>query len=124
MQNQRKVATMKRYLGCVIITTLLAGCTSAGTLRNAEPTAVYAGDSTAEDVLSCVSNAWSAKQLPMSTEPVFGGTSIQLQETTDGPIVALVDITPSGSHTLAKYYSRFTYDDTWYYTQVKECMNK
>jgi len=114
---------MKRYLGCVIVISLLAGCTSAGTLRNETPTAVYAGDSTAEDVLSCISNAWSAKQLPMSTEYVFGGTSIQLQEKVDGPIVALVDVTPSGAHTLAKYYSRFTYDDRWYYTQVKNCMN-
>lgn len=115
---------MKRYLGCVMIMTLLAGCSSAGTLRNGTPTAVYAGDATAEDVLSCISGAWSAKQLPMSTESVFGGTSIQLQEKVDGPIVALVDVTPSGSHTLAKYYSRFTYDDRWYYMQVKDCMDK
>ena len=124
MQNQRKAIDMTRTMGCVIIIALLSGCTSAGSLRNAAPTAVYAGDAAAEDVLSCVSNAWSAKQLPMSTEEVFGGTSIQLQEKTDGPIVALVDITPSGAHTLAKYYSRFSYDDTWYFTQVKNCMNK
>lgn len=115
---------MKRTMGCVVIIALLSGCTSAGSLRNAAPTAVYAGDATAEDVLSCISNAWSAKQLPMSTEYVFGGTSIQLQEKADGPIVALVDVMPSGGHTLAKYYSRFTYDDTWYFTQVKNCMDK
>jgi hypothetical protein len=124
MRNQRKEIIMKRTMGCVIVIALLSGCTSAGSLRNAPPTAVYAGDATAEDVLSCISNAWSAKQLPMSTEYVFGGTSIQLQEKTDGPIVALVDVTPSGGHTLAKYYSRFSYDDTWYYTQVKSCMDK
>jgi hypothetical protein len=124
MRNHRKEITMKQTMGCVIAITLLSGCTSAGSLRNAAPTAVYAGDATAEDVLSCVSNAWSAKQLPMSTEAVFGGTSIQLQEKANGPIVALVDITPSGGHTLAKYYSRFVYDDTWYYTQVKSCMDK
>jgi hypothetical protein len=124
MQNQWKKISMKRTMGCVVIIALLSGCTSAGSLRNAAPTAVYAGDATAEDVLSCISNAWSAKQLPMSTEYVFGGTSIQLQQKVDGPIVALVDVTPSGAHTLAKYYSRFTYDDTWYYTQVKICMDK
>jgi hypothetical protein len=124
MRNQRKEISMKRTIGGVLIIALLSGCTSAGSLRNAAPTAVYAGDATAGDVLSCVSNAWSAKQLPMSTEAVFGGTSIQLQEKADGPIVALVDVTPSGARTLAKYYSRFSYDDTWYYTQVKNCMDK
>src|ERR1700727_3264131 len=84
MRNQWKEITMKRTMGCVIIIALLSGCTSAGSLRNAAPTAVYAGDATAEDALSCISNAWSAKQLPMSTGNVFGGTSIQLQEKTDG----------------------------------------
>ncbi|HZX70379.1 MAG TPA: hypothetical protein VFE77_06125 [Rhodanobacter sp.] len=113
---------MKRYLACVIAATLLSGCSSAGTLRNTAPTAVYVGDNTAEAVATCISNAWSAKQLQMTTVPVFGGTSIQLQESADGPIVALVDITPTGSHTTAKYYSRFSYDDTWFFKQVQNCM--
>lgn len=113
---------MKRHMACVISLTLLSGCSSVAKLRDSTPTAAYLGSNSVEDVVACVTGAWSAKPLRMTTAQMFGGTSIQLQDNAGGPIVALVDIKAVGANTTAKYYSQLPYDDTWYFEQVKHCM--
>ena len=113
---------MKIYLVCATLLLTLAACTSAGTLRNGTPTAVYAGSSSAGDVASCVSAAWATKHYQISTEPLVSGTSLQLRATDNGPILALVDIVPVGEKTVATYYSRMPDDDSWFFKEVKGCM--
>jgi uncharacterized protein YceK len=113
---------MKKYLACVAIATLLAGCSSAGTLRDSRPTAEYVSDGAVEAVAGCVSNAWSTKPVHVTTNELYSGTTVSIQQAEGGPFVALVDIKPVGATTIAKYYSQFTTDDTWYFTQVKNCM--
>jgi hypothetical protein len=123
MQNHHKSRSMKRYLTCAPLLIALSACSSAGSLRDTIPTAVYVGTSSVADVVSCVSTAWATKGADIDTVPFIGGTSLQIQKTDDSPILALVDITAgSGGRTIAKYYSRMTDDDTWFFQQVKSCM--
>jgi hypothetical protein len=109
------------FLGAVLLIALTS-CSSAGNLRNGAPTAAYDGSSSVSDVSSCVASAWAAKPLEIATVPLISGTSLQLHETDDSPVLALVDIVPVGDHTTAKYYSRMPDDDSWFFKQVKECM--
>lgn len=113
---------MRIYLVCATLVLALSACTSAGTLRNGTPMAVYAGSSSAGDVASCVSVAWATKNYQISTEPLISGTSLQLRATDSGPVLALVDIAPVGAKTVAKYYSRMPDDDTWFFKELKGCM--
>ncbi|MBB6244013.1 hypothetical protein HDE79_003488 [Rhodanobacter sp. MP1X3] len=114
---------MKRYMAGIIAVTLLSACSSAGKLRDTVPTAVYVGSSSASDVISCVSNAWATKHFQIDTVPLPSGTSLQLRENDSGPVLALVDVTPTaGGTTTAKYYSQMPDDDTWFFQQVKSCM--
>ena len=113
---------MGRYVVGLAVICSLAACSSAGNLRNDAPTAAYTGTRSVSDVVSCVSSAWATKRFKVSNVPLVSGTSLQLQETDGSPILALVDITPVGDHTTAKYHSRMPDDDTWFFKQVKECM--
>lgn len=109
----------------VLLATLilaLTACSSVGSLRNAAPTATYASSESAADVVSCVSDAWSRGKLQVGATGTVNGTSIELQQTDDGPVLALVDIKASGERTIAIYYSNLPYDDSWYFQQIKQCM--
>lgn len=113
---------MKHSLALAAGALLLAGCTSVETLRDSTPTAVYDGSASVEDVAACVAQAWSTKPIQVKTSQLFGGTSIQLQKDSGGPILAVADIKAVGPRTVAKYYSRFPDDDSWYFQQIKQCM--
>ena len=105
-----------------VTATLLAGCSSVGSLRNSTPTAVYKGDGAVGDVASCVTDAWSTKSLDVEGDVQYTGTTIELRQSKDSPVIALVDIRPVGATTVAKYYSNFPTDDTWYFERVRDCM--
>ncbi|TCI10510.1 hypothetical protein EZM97_16710 [Dyella soli] len=111
-----------RYLACAIAATALAGCSSALSLRDSTPTAVYQGDGSAEEVASCVSDAWATKPVKVTMNQQYTGTTIQLQQTEGGPVVALVDVKPVGATVVAKYYSNFQEDDSWYFERVRDCV--
>jgi uncharacterized protein YceK len=117
----KEVVPMKRMMAFAALTTLLAGCTSAVTLRSSKPTAVYEGEGSAEDIATCVNAAWSTKPVKLSMNVLYSGTTIEIRQTDDGPIVALVDIKPVGPRTIATYYSQFPSDDTWYFNQIEDC---
>lgn len=121
--NPTEEVTMKKYLACAAVATVLAGCTSAQSLRDSTPTATYAGQGSAEAVATCVSNAWAAKPVNLQTIVLYSGTTIEIRQTQDGPVMALVDIKPVGAHTTAKYYSHFPDDDSWFFDHVETCMN-
>jgi uncharacterized protein YceK len=113
---------MNRSLALAAGALLLAGCSSVGSLRDSTPTAIYVGTASVEDVAGCVSQAWSTKPIQVKTVDLFGGTSIQLQKDSGGPVLAVADIKAVGPKTVAKYFSRFPDDDTWYFQQIKDCM--
>lgn len=115
---------MKRYVVLALTVTLLAGCASAGSLRNSKPTASYAGPGSAADIASCISGAWASKPVHLESYVLYTGTTIEIHQTENGPAVALVDIKPVSDHTVATYYSNFDEDDTWYFQQVQECVDK
>ncbi|MFC4526168.1 hypothetical protein ISN76_19925 [Dyella halodurans] len=114
---------MKNYFACAVIATLLAGCTNALSLRDSAPTATYAGSGSAEAVADCVVNAWSAKSLSLQRIVLYSGTTIEIRETEKSPVIALVDIKPVGENTIAKYYSNFPTDDSWFFDHIETCMN-
>lgn len=122
MRNHRQAIAVKKYVASIAAAISLAACSSAGNLRNDAPTAAYRGTSSVGDVASCVSSAWATKPFKIANVPLVSGTSLQLRQTDSSPVLALVDITPVGDHTTAKYYSRMPDDDTWFFKQVKECM--
>jgi len=115
---------MKRYVVLAIAATLLAGCSSAGGLRNSKPTASYAGPGSAGDIASCISGVWGTKPVHLESYVLYTGTTIEIHQTENGPAIALVDIKPVSDHTVATYYSNFDEDDTWYFQQVQECVDK
>lgn len=112
---------MKHALLSAVVVLALSACSSVGSLRNSVPTATYASSDSASDVVSCVSDAWSRGKLEVSAVDTVDGTSIQLQQKEDGPVLALVDIKPSGARTIAIYYSHLPYDDSWYFQQIRQC---
>ncbi len=114
---------MKKYLACAVIATLLTGCTNVLSLRDSAPTATYAGIGSAEAVADCVVNAWSEKSLSLQRIVLYSGTTIEIRETANSPVIALVDIKPVGANTIAKYYSHFPTDDSWFFDHVETCMN-
>jgi hypothetical protein len=114
---------MKKYFACAAIATLLVGCTSALSLRDSAPTASYAGNGSAEAVADCVVNAWSAKSLDLQRIVLYSGTTIEIREKAGSPVIALVDIKPVGAETIARYYSHFPTDDSWFFDHIETCMN-
>ena len=48
---------MKRLVLLAMTATLLAACSSSGSLRNTKPTAAYAGPGSVGDIASCISGA-------------------------------------------------------------------
>lgn len=114
---------MKRTVVLAMAVTLLAGCASAGSLRNSKPTASYAGAGSAADIASCVANAWGTKPVHLESYVLYTGTTIEIHKTENGPAVALVDIKPVSDRTVATYYSNFDEDDTWYFEQVERCVD-
>lgn len=115
---------MKPYVLLALTATLLAGCASSGSLRNTKPTASYSGPGSAENIATCVSGAWASKPVHLQSYVLYTGTTIEIHQTEDGPTVALVDIKPVGDHTVATYYSNFKEDDSWYFQQVEDCVDK
>lgn len=115
---------MKRQAACLIVAALVAGCSSAGKLRDLPPTAVFVSSESRSDVVNCINKAWSQKPLPFDAVPYTGGDSIQLRETADGPIAALVDVTATGDHTTLRYYSETFTEDAWYVDQIKTCVKQ
>ncbi|WP_430391903.1 hypothetical protein [Dyella sp. 20L07] len=114
---------MKRYVAFATLVTLLAGCSSAGSLRNSKPTASYAGSGSVGDIASCISGAWAEKPVHLSSYELYTGTTIEIHQTENGPSVALVDIKAVSDRTVATYYSNFNEDDTWYFQQVERCVD-
>jgi len=112
---------MKRQVTCLIAATLVAGCSSAGKLRDLPPTAVFVSSESRSDVVNCINTAWSQKSLPFDVVPYTGGDSIQLRETAGGPVAALVDVTATSDHTTLRYYSETFTQDAWYVDQIKVC---
>jgi hypothetical protein len=121
--NPTEEVTMKKYFACAAIATLFAGCSSALSLRDSAPTATYAGNGSAEAVADCVVNAWSEKSLNLQRIVLYSGTTVEIRETADSPVIALVDIKPVGANTIAKYFSHFPTDDSWFFDHVETCMN-
>lgn len=113
MQNHRQAKAIEKYSACVAMTMSLAACSSAGNVRNSASTPAYTETDGVSDVASCVSSGWATKPLKIAEVALVSGTSLQLQETDNSPILALVDITSVGDHTITKYYSRMQDDDTW-----------
>ena len=75
-----------------------------------------------DEVVACVSGSWSKRSAQMGVVPMFGGTSIQLRDGADGPMVALVDIVATGPTTTAKYHAKAG-QDAWFSEQVMDCMH-
>jgi hypothetical protein len=115
---------MKHRLVCLIAATLIAGCSSAGKLRDIPPTAVFVSSQSRSDIVNCINQAWSQKPLPIDAVPYTGGDSIQLRETAGGPVAALVDVTATSDHTTIRYYSETFTEDAWYVDQIKTCINQ
>ncbi len=113
---------MKRYVLLAMTATLLAACSSTGSLRNSKPTASYAGAGSVGDIASCISGAWSSKPVHLESYVLYTGTTIEIHQTENGPAVALVDIKPVSDRTVATYDSNFDEDDTWYFEQVQHCV--
>lgn len=113
---------MKRHVALAVAVTLLAGCASAGSLRNSKPTASYAGAGSVADIASCISGAWGSKPVHLESYVLYTGTTIEIHKTPDAPTIALVDIKPVSDRTVATYYSNFDEDDTWYFQQVERCV--
>ncbi|WP_077444428.1 hypothetical protein [Rhodanobacter sp. C05] len=113
---------MKRYLACIAVVGLLSACTDAQSLRDSAPSGYYVADRSVDEVVACVSGSWSKRSAHMAVVPMFGGTSIQLRDGADGPMVALVDIVATGPTTTAKYHSNAG-QDVWFSEQVMDCMH-
>ena len=113
---------MKRYVALATLVTLLAGCSSAGSLRNSKPTAAYEGRGSVGDIASCVSDAWSHKPVHLQSYQLYTGTTIEIHQTENGPSIALVDIKPVSDRTVATYYSNFNEDDSFYFQEVERCV--
>ena len=114
---------MKPYVALAALMTLLAGCSSAGSLRNSKPTAVYEGRGSVGDIASCITNAWSSKPVHLAAYQLYTGTTIEIHQTENGPTVALVDIKPVSDRTVATYYSAFNEDDSWYFQEIEHCID-
>lgn len=114
---------MKRHVALALAVTLLAGCASAGSLRNSKPTASYAGYGSVADIASCISGTWSSKPVHLESYMLYTGTTIEIHQTEDGPAIALVDIKPVSDRTVATYYSNFKDDDSWYFQEVERCVD-
>ncbi|RDI99009.1 hypothetical protein DVT68_10980 [Dyella solisilvae] len=106
-----------------MVATLMAGCSSVGSLRNSKPTAAYEGSGSVGDIASCISGAWGSKPVHLVSYQEYTGTSIEIHQTEDGPAVALVDIKPVSARTVATYYSNFDEDDSWYFQEVERCVD-
>ncbi len=113
---------MKRHLACATVIGLLSACTQQQSLRNTAATGYYVSSETVEDASNCVSGRWSGKSTELSVVPLAGGTSIELWDGANGPLLALVDILATGATTTAKYYSKSGHD-SWYSDQVMDCMH-
>jgi dolichyl-phosphate-mannose--protein O-mannosyl transferase len=114
---------MKRVAVLAVFATLLASCSTAGSLRNGKPTAAYQGSGSVQDIASCISEAWSSKPVHLKSYVLYTGTTIEIHKTETGPALALVDIKPVSDRTVATYYSAFDEDDTWYFQEIEHCMN-
>lgn len=114
---------MKRYVALATMVTLLAGCASAGSLRNSKPTAAYAGRGSVSDIASCVADAWGHKPVHLESYQLYTGTTIEIHLTEKSPTVALVDIKPVSDRTVATYYSNFNEDDSFYFQEVERCVD-
>jgi uncharacterized protein YceK len=114
---------MKRYVALAVLATLMAGCSSVGSLRNSKPTASYAGSGSVGDIASCISGSWASKPVHLESYQLYTGTTIEIHKTEDGPAVALVDIKPVSDRTVATYYSNFDEDDSWYFQEVERCVD-
>jgi hypothetical protein len=121
-ENLRTPMIMKRYLTCIAVVGLLSACTQVQSLRDSPATGYYVGDRSVDEVVACVSGSWSKRSAQMGVVPMFGGTSIQLRDGADGPMVALVDIVATGPTTTAKYYAKAG-QDAWFSEQVMDCMH-
>ncbi|WP_114240188.1 hypothetical protein [Dyella sp. C9] len=115
---------MKRYVALATLVTLMAGCSSQGSLRNSKPTAVYEGRGAVADIATCISGAWGSKHIFLQGSVLYTGTTIEIHQTEDGPAVALVDIKPVSDRTVATYYSNFDEDDSWYFHEVERCVDE
>lgn len=113
---------MKRHAAVTLLVMLLAGCSTAGGLRNSQPTAMYRGSGSVKDIAECVGNAWSQKPVHLVTNVLYTGTTIEIHLTENAPVVALVDIKPVSDTTVASYFSSFKDDDSWYFEQVDHCV--
>lgn len=113
---------MRRYLACIGFAALLNACTQAQSLRDTRATGYYVGTVSVGDVADCVSTAWSNKSPHVEVVPLFGGTSVQLQDNTQGTLVALVDVVATGQSTTAKYYSKSGVSSE-YSNEVMNCMH-
>ncbi len=113
---------MKRHLACTAVIGLISACTQEQSLRNTAATGYYVGDQTVEDVATCVSGRWSGKSDQLAVVPLAGGTSIELWDGANGPLLELVDILATGATTTAKYYSKSGHP-SWYSDQVMDCMH-
>ncbi|HZX72024.1 MAG TPA: hypothetical protein VFE77_14520 [Rhodanobacter sp.] len=113
---------MRRHLVCIGVAALLSACTQAQSLRDTRATGYYVGTVSVSDVADCVSSAWSNKPLHMQVVPLFGGTSIQLEDGANGALVALVDVVATGPTTTAKYYSKSA-ESSAYSDEVMDCMH-
>lgn len=113
---------MKRYLACAAVIGLMSACTQEQSLRDTVATGYYVSNQSVEDVATCVSGRWSGKSAQLVVVPLAGGTSIELWEGANGPLLEMVDILATGATTTAKYYAKSGHD-SWYSDQVMDCMH-
>lgn len=113
---------MKRYLGCAVVLGLLGACTQQQSLRDARAAGYYVSDQTVQEVATCVSGKWASKSAQLGFVQLTGGTSVEVWDGKNGPLIALVDILATGATTTAKYYSK-SGNRSWYSDQVMDCMH-
>lgn len=113
---------MKRRLISAAVIGLLTACTQGQSLRNTRAAGYYVTDQSVQVVANCVAGKWTTKTARLHEVELTGGNSIEVWDSENQAMIALVDIVATGPTTTAKYYSR-SGDRSWYSDQVMDCMH-
>jgi len=120
---------MRRIIPLIALFASIAGCTSVGEMRSAQPMATFTSEKSPQDVASCIRDEWNEVRIGGSLwkatmEPRGAGYQVSTSEGVPSEFVDVVPRAASSGATVNFYGRRLMIREKHYIAATSKCADR